>query len=126
MLRLILGIKEKEHTNMQRVRERLKIMSVNQMAIYHTLLQAFNVIKKSSSDQVKMKWLIECETKYVLRSTTKNDLAIPDKPMKKCTGFSYNGSKLFNKLPYSIKETVNIDIFKTQIKNWIWKNILAY
>ena len=101
-------------------------MSVNQMAIYHTLLQAFNVIKKSSSDQVKMKWLIECETKYVLRSTTKNDLAIPDKPMKKCTGFSYNGSKLFNKLPYSIKETVNIDIFKTQIKNWIWKNILAY
>ena len=80
MLRLILGIKKKEHTNMQRVRERLKMMSVNQMAVYHTLLEAFNVIKKSN--QIKMKWLNKCETKYVLRSTTKNDLAIPDKPMK--------------------------------------------
>ena len=126
MLRLILGIKKKEHTNMQNVRERMKMMSVNQMAIYHTLLEAFNVMKKSSSDQIKMKWLNKCETKYDLRSKTKNDPVIPEKPMKTCTGFSYNGSKLYNKLPNSIKEASNINIFKTQIKTWIWKNIPAF
>ena len=52
--------------------------------------------------------------------------SIPEKPMTKCTGFSYNGPKLFNKLPCSIKETNNPTVFKTQIKNWIWKNIPAY
>ena len=51
---------------------------------------------------------------------------IPEKPMTKCAGFSYNGSKLFNKLPCSIKEINNSKVFKTQIKTWIWKNIPAY
>ena len=126
MLRSIFGLKKKEHNNMQILREKLKMMSVNQMAVYHTLLEAFNVIRKSSSEQIKLKWSGKGETKYVLRSKTKNELAIPEKPIKACTGFSYNGSKLFNKLPCSIKEAVNINIFKSQIKTWIWKNIPAY
>ena len=33
------------YVNMQLERERLKLMSVNQLTIYHVLLEAFNVTK---------------------------------------------------------------------------------
>ena len=45
-----------------------------------------------------MKWTI-IEKKYALRSSTNKDLKVPEKPKLKCTGFTYNGAKLFNMLP---------------------------
>ena len=44
MIRLILGIDKKKHVNMQHTKEKLKMMSVNQMNDYHTLLEAHNII----------------------------------------------------------------------------------
>ena len=126
MIRTILGFDKKKHVNMEHVRKEIKMMSVNQMSVYHTLLEAYNVIWNCSSELIKLKWAKKNESKYFLRSETKFDQIIPEKPMTKCTGFSYNGPKLFNKLPCSIKETNNPTVFKTQIKNWIWKNIPAY
>ena len=41
MLRLILGLKQKDHINMQQVREKIKMFFVNQMAIYHSLLETY-------------------------------------------------------------------------------------
>ena len=66
------------------------------MCIYHTLLEAYNVIRNSSSEHVKMKWAKKNENKYFLRSEKRFDQTIPEKPMTKCIGFSYNGSKLFS------------------------------
>ena len=67
MLRIILGLKMKQQANMQKVRQRIKMMSVNQMCCYHTILEAFNVIRNSSSEQIKMKWENNHETKYSIR-----------------------------------------------------------
>ena len=80
MIRLIYGLKQKNHVNMQRFRESIHMMSVNQMATYHTLLEAFNVIENSSSEQIKKKWTEKSETNCVLRN--ENDLLIPKKPKK--------------------------------------------
>ena len=126
MIRIILGFKRKHHVNMQKEREKLKMMSVNQMSVYHTLLEAHNVIKNSSSNQIKLKWSNKHENKYCLRSETNNDQKIPEKPISKCTGFSYTGAKLFNKLPSDIKEITNSNTFKSLAKAWVWKNIPAY
>ena len=102
------------------------MMSVNQICCYHSLMEAHNIIKNSSSDQIKMKWSNKHETKYLLRSETKNDQIIPEKPMSKCLGFSYSGAKLFNKLPSDIKGTNNSSFFKSFAKDWIWKNIPSF
>ena len=102
------------------------MMSVNQMCNYHAILETYNVIRKSSSEQIKMKWLNRHENKYLLRSETKNDLKIPEKPISKCKGFSYYGAKLYNKLPCDMRETTNVNSFKSLVKAWIWKNIPAY
>ena len=126
MLRVVLGLNIKQHINMEHVRQKIKMFSVNQMCIYHTLIEAYNVIRYSSSESIKKKWDHKNETKYSLRSETRNNPQIPEKPMKKCAGFTYFGAKIFKKLPCNIKETLNPCTYKALIKNWIWVNIPSY
>ena len=47
MIRVILSLKQAQHINMQKVREKIKILSVNQMSVYHTILEAYNITKKN-------------------------------------------------------------------------------
>ena len=113
MIRMILGIKKEDHINMQQVRNNIKMMSVNQMNIYHTILEAHNIIRKSSSDQIKSKWVSKCEIQYSLRSTARNDIKITEKPI--LGYFTYFGAKVFNMLPQSIRETENTNTFKALV-----------
>ena len=55
MIRVVLGLKCKNHINMQHVREKLKMMSVNQMAVYHSLLESYNIVKNSASEEIQSK-----------------------------------------------------------------------
>ena len=103
----------------------IKVMSVNQIAVYDTLLKAYNVMNHLSSEQIKMKWTI-IEKKYALRSITNKNLKVPEKPKLKCEGFTYNGAKLFNMLPPQTREIKDPNTFKTMVKNWIWENIPSY
>ena len=125
MIRVIYGLKIQNRVNMKNVREKIKMMSVNQIAVYHTLLEAYNVMRHLSSEQIKLKWTI-IEKKYALRSVTNNDLKVPEKPKLKCEGFTYNGAKLFNMLPPKTREIKDPNTFKTEMKNWIWENIPSY
>ena len=111
---------------MQKLREKIKMMSINQMAIYHTLIEAFNIVRKSSSEQIQSKWSKSQLMHYKLRSALKNDLKDPEKPKKMCTGFTYQASKLFNMLPTNIKKAKNEKSFKVLVKNYIWENIPSY
>ena len=63
MIRAILDVGKKQHVNMKDVRNQINMMSVNQMSIYHTLLEAHNIMTYTSSDQIKMKWSNENEKK---------------------------------------------------------------
>ena len=112
MLRTIFNLDIRNCVNMKKIREKV-----------NTLIEAFNVIRNSSSEQIKTKWERKNEIDYFLRSKTTNDTQIPEKPKKKCTGFSYIGAKLFNKLPREIKEISNPKTFKVQTRAWVWKNI---
>ena len=110
----------------EQVRNKFKIMSVNQMCIYHTLIEAHNIIWNSSSEKIKIKWNNESENRYTLRSRDEKFLKVPNKPMSKCAGFSYYAPKLFNLMPRNIRNTFNSATFKTLIKEWIWSNIPSY
>ena len=109
---MILGLNLKNHINMQHIREKIQMMSVNQMAIYHTLLEAFNIIRNSASEQIQSKWIKVQKNEYTLRSSNNSDLKVPEKPKAKCMNFTYYGSKLFNSLPSNIKEAENSNVFK--------------
>ena len=53
MILVIHGLKIQNHINMKNVREKIKMMSVNQIAVFHTLLEAHNVMSHLSSEQIK-------------------------------------------------------------------------
>ena len=122
MVRVIQGLKRANHVNMKKERDKLKMLSVNQMAVYHTVMEAYNITNKNASDQLQKKLNIH-EGKHSERSAANNELYVPEKPRKKCTGFSYIGPKLYNMIPKNIKEAKTTDDFKTKLKEWIWKNI---
>ena len=44
ILRVIYGKTRKDHTNMQKLREENKIMSINQLSVYHVAMDMFNII----------------------------------------------------------------------------------
>ena len=50
MIRVIHGFTKSQHINMEKLRNKMKMMSVNQMVVYHTILETFNVTWRSSSE----------------------------------------------------------------------------
>jgi hypothetical protein len=126
MIRVSYGLKLVNRVNMTKFREKIKMFSVNQIAVYHTLLEAYNVVRNSSSEQIHRKWTNIGDKKHSLRSITNNNLKVPVKPKLKCIGFTYNGAKLLNRLPIQTRETTNPETFKTLAKEWIWEKIPSY
>ena len=122
MIRVILGLKK--DINIMNVRNKIEMMSVNQMCVYHTVLEAYNIMKNSSSEKIQMKWSDTHEIKYSLRRITNNDLKIPEKTTTKC--FSYTAAKQYNMLPKNLRENSNPKTFKTLTKKWIWEKIPSY
>ena len=41
MVRVILGLNQVDHVNMRKERDKIKILSVNQMSVYHTVMEAY-------------------------------------------------------------------------------------
>ena len=126
MIRAICGYRRTQHVNMKKVRTKYKLMSVNQISLYHTILEVYNVINKSSSDQLKEKFMPEKPKAYTLRSQTEEKVKVPKKPAIKCTGFSYMGPKVWNHLPMEVRILKTDEAFKEAVKNWIWETIPPY
>ena len=122
MIRVIYGIKKQNHTSMKDIREKIKMMSVNQMAVYHTILESYNIMKNSASEQILLKWTNDSQN-YSLRSIAQSNIKVPEKPKAKCLGFSYFGPKLYNLLPKHIRETENPIELKNMTEEWIWIKI---
>ena len=79
------------------------MLSVNQMVVYHTVMEAYSITKKNASDQLQKKLNLH-KGKYYERSSTNNEWYVPENLRKKCTGFSYIGPKLYNLIPKKIKK----------------------
>ena len=92
-------------------------MSVNQISDYHTILEAYNTMRYSSSEQIHTKYTDFSEKKYSLSSITKNDVKVTEKPNLKCLDFTYNRAKLFNMLPLQMKANKKQHRFKIMTKD---------
>ena len=125
MLRVIHGLRISNRVNMVELRTKIKMMSVNQMSIYHTIMEVFNIIHNKSSEQISNKY--SHHERHSLRKNTNNYLRVPEKhEHRKCTGFTYCGAKVFNRLPIKTRETKDRNIFKTLVKKWIWDEVTPY
>ena len=125
MLRTIHGLRITDRVNMLELRKKIKMMSVNQMTIYHTIMEVFKILHNKSSEQINDKY--RHLDRHSLRKNTNNFLRVPElHEHRKCTGFTYCGAKIFNSLSIKIRETQDSTIFKELVKNWIWEEIPSY
>ena len=118
MLRVIFGYRQSDQVNMENLRKRIGMFSVNQMNIYHVLLEAFNIINYGSAEKIQEKWVINNE-RYSNRRN--QNVKVPKVDHVRCQSFSWHGAKIWNQLPESLKEIKNADTFKVRVKNYIWE-----
>ena len=122
MMRLLAGKSRSSHTNMEKLRKELNMLSVNQLSVYHTAIEMFNIINLKSSvplhEEMKM-----VPRGYNLRGLEDGKVKVPDKGKKSCNGFHYMGPKLWNHLPGHIRKTTIKSIFKEKLKDFIWEQI---
>ena len=66
-------------------------MSVNQMAIYHIIIEVFNILYNKSSEQISNKYIHH--DRHSFRKNTNNFLRVPEiHEHRKCTGFTVSQS----------------------------------
>ena len=63
------------------------------------MLEVYDIMRMSASEQIRLKWTDTNEKKYTLRSSTNDDLKIPEEPVAKCLNFTNDEAKLYNMLP---------------------------
>ena len=124
MLTMVFGYELKDRVNMEKLREKIKMLSVNQMNSYHVLIEAFNIINFGSADQIQEKWLPKEDRIYSNRR--KQDVKVPSVKHVKCRGFSWHAAKLWNSLPEHIKSIKKPKTFKARIKDFILETIPSY
>ena len=122
MIRLLIGKNRSSHTNMEKARQNLKMMSVNQLSVYHTAIEMFNIINNKSSVALHEEMKIQPRG-YNLRGMEEGKVQVPEKGKKSCNGFHYMGPKLWNFLPGHIRKTTIRTIFKEKLKDFIWEEI---
>ena len=85
MLRTISGYKRTGRMNIDKLRTKMKILSVNHMACYHILTETFNVIKKGASEKIRSQIVSNMNKSYSLRSSVNGDLSVNLRPKDNCT-----------------------------------------
>ena len=123
MLRELFGHKRADKVNMDRLRKHQNMLSVNQLACYHILIETFNILNNNSSPQIEQKIRHRENPRYNMRSNEKGELHIIDRPLKSCTGFTYIAGKIWNMLPEEVRRIPEADPFKLKIKAWIEESI---
>ena len=64
---------------MKEQRDKMKMLSMNQMAVYHTVMEAYNITNKNASDQLQKKLKMH-EGNHSERCAANNDLFVPENP----------------------------------------------
>ena len=123
MFRLLAGKKVKDKVRVEELARKFGLMSINQMASYHALMETYKIVHFNSSDKLR--------EKLVPKSELSKSLNVPLVKRVSCRGFSFYAARIWNELPADIRsqekphQSVTVDEkrvgqFKAKIKKWIW------
>ena len=95
--------------------DKLHWLSVNQLVVYHTLLQIFKIRKSQQPEYLFEILGKDNRNGHIMITNTELSLA------KK--SFTFRGPELWNKLPKDIRNSQKIGNFKKACRNWVKENI---
>ena len=123
LMRIIFGYKKTDHVSIECLLKKTGYLSVNRMAVYHTLQEAFSIIKEDSIPSLSSKFLPARNEHHNTRLNEKNRLRLPMCKSKRNEGFLYKSVKLWNSLPAGLKCLDEKRTFMSQMKKWVKENI---
>ncbi len=123
LMRIILGKKRSEHISIASLLKNTGYLSVNQMAVYHSLGEMFSIIRHRSVPEVSDEVNKKLNESYNTRQTENGTIFVPRVKKKKNEGFTVKTAKLWNSLPEDIRLTEKKSIFNNKLKEWIVSNI---
>ena len=115
-----MGLKRDDRVRNEDLWKLTGMMTVNHMAVYHNLMEMFNIMKSGASESIEETLKITNRSDRITRSQTTNTVRVPRNT--KNNGFTYYGAKLWNRIPEEYK-TLQSASFKRAIKTWISENI---
>ena len=117
--RLVTGTKRREHISS--VLRNLHWLPIKKRIIYKILLLTYKSLKGLAPDYLK-DLLDQYVPTRTLRSGSKHLLCVPRVRTKNYgeRAFSFCGPKLWNDLPSSIKQATSVDIFKKDLKTFLF------
>ena len=117
--RLVTGAKRREHITS--VLRNLHWLPIKKRIIYKILLLTYKSLKGLAPDYLK-DLLDQYVPTRTLRSGSKHLLCVPRVRTKNYgeRAFSFCGPKLWNDLPSSIKQATSVDIFKKDLKTFLF------
>lgn len=120
MVRVVLGKRQADRINMAVARESLKIMSVNQLACYHTLIETWKIMNYDTLPELKQ-ILTTTSNPNNMKTRSKKDGLVNIAPytLERNRGFAQKCAKLWNSLPLQIRQNNKISSFKTEIKKYV-------
>ena len=126
MFRLLSGTKIRDKIRVEELAKKFKLMSMNQMSCYHTLMETYNIINFGSSQKIR--------DKLLPFKTNSSHLRVPLFKKDSCRSFSFYAARLWNTLPTNIRskgmpksgldqeaEKTRHKSFKSDIKEWIFQ-----
>ena len=99
-------------------------ISVHQMIAFSTILMVFKVLNSGKPTYLARKLEVIREAGMAVRRWDGSTVKVPNYYLDiSRAGFIYRGAKLFNKLPRTLREEKRTEVFKKELKNWVWRNI---
>ena len=125
MFRLLAGKKPSDKVKVEDLARQFGIMSMNQMATYHVLLETYKIMNFGSSEKIR--------DKLTPANSHSRHLTVPLFKKSTCRSFSFYSSRLWNTLPTDMgakamrknsitdkqEESRKLHSFKREVKSWI-------
>ena len=98
--------------------DKLDWLSVNQLVVYHTLLQVYKIRSSREPEYLSQ----------ALRDDNRNgNIIIPNTDLSLAkNSFVFRGAKLWNNLPPNIRNNFKISKFKKESRKWVKENISRF
>ena len=123
LMRLILGKRKVEHTSVESLLRQTGYLSVNRLAVYHTLSEMFATLKHNAVPSLTSEF-VRVENEFHNTRLSKQDfLRLPKVKSRRHEGFIFKGTKLWNMFPSDLKNVQRKETFTTKIKDWIQEHI---
>ena len=114
--RLVTGSHQRR--NREEMYDQLQWLTVSQLVVYHTMITVFRV--RISGEPEKL-------ASVLLYENRNNNIIFPSSNLSLYRkSFTYRGISIWNKMPRTIRNIQKIGLFKSKLKEWIFKEVAKF